>query len=84
MKRETSQQKPRKFKKSSDPTTKSYTQQNWKIWMKWTFFSRQIPNTKVNLDQINHLNSPINPKEIEAVIKISQTKKGLGPSSFSG
>jgi hypothetical protein len=23
-------------KKSSDPTTKAYTQQNWKIWMKWT------------------------------------------------
>jgi hypothetical protein len=25
-------------KKSSDPTTKAYTQQNWKIWMKWTIF----------------------------------------------
>jgi hypothetical protein len=24
------------FKKSSDPTSKAYTQQNWKIWMKWT------------------------------------------------
>jgi hypothetical protein len=23
---------------SSDPTTKGYTQQNWKIWMKWTNF----------------------------------------------
>jgi hypothetical protein len=25
-------------KKSPDPTTKAYTQQNWKIWMKWTIF----------------------------------------------
>jgi hypothetical protein len=26
------------FKKLSDPTTKAYTQQNWKIWMKWIIF----------------------------------------------
>jgi hypothetical protein len=26
------------IKKSSNPTTKAYTQQNWKIWMKWTSF----------------------------------------------
>jgi hypothetical protein len=25
-------------KKSSDPTTKAYTQHNWKIWKKWTIF----------------------------------------------
>ena len=25
-------------KKSSDPTTKGYTQQNWKIWIKQNFF----------------------------------------------
>jgi hypothetical protein len=29
-------------KKSSDPTTKAYTQQNWKIWMKWTIFKTNI------------------------------------------
>jgi hypothetical protein len=23
-------------RKSSDPTTKAYVQQNWKTWMKWT------------------------------------------------
>jgi hypothetical protein len=28
----------------------------------------------LNQDQINHLNSPITPKEIEAVIKVSQSK----------
>jgi hypothetical protein len=27
-----------KFKKSSDPTGKAYTQQNWETWMKWTSF----------------------------------------------
>jgi hypothetical protein len=35
----------RKSKTSSDPTTKGYTQQNWKIWMKWKP-PRQIPGTK--------------------------------------
>jgi hypothetical protein len=30
---------------------------------------------KLNQDQINHLNSPITPKEIEAVIKSLSTKK---------
>jgi hypothetical protein len=33
----------------------------------------QIP--KLNRDQINHLNSSISPKEIEAVIKSLLTKK---------
>ena len=27
-----------KKKKSSDPTTKAYTQQNWKTWIKWAIF----------------------------------------------
>lgn len=31
-------QKLRKFKLSSDPTTKAYTQTYWKIWRKWTIF----------------------------------------------
>jgi len=36
--------------------------------MKWKIFYRyQVP--KLNQDQINHFNSPITPKEIEAVIK---------------
>jgi hypothetical protein len=33
----------------------------------------QVP--KLKLDQVNHLNSPITPKEIEAVIKSLPTKK---------
>jgi hypothetical protein len=32
------QQNLRKFKISSYPTTKGYTPNNWKNWMKWTIF----------------------------------------------
>ena len=66
-------------KKSSDPTTEAYTQQNWKIWKKDNFLDRyQIP--KLNQGQINHLNSSITSKGIEAVIKSLPTK---GPDVFS-
>jgi hypothetical protein len=42
--------------------------------------------TKLKQDQINHLNSPITPKGIEAVIKSLPTKKKKkiqGPDGFS-
>jgi hypothetical protein len=38
---------------------------------------------KLNQDQINHLNSPIIPKEIEAIIKSLPTKKRPGPDRFN-
>jgi hypothetical protein len=41
----------------------------------------QIP--KLRQDQINNLNSPITPKEIEADIKRLSTKKSPGPDEFS-
>jgi hypothetical protein len=41
----------------------------------------QVP--KLNQDQINDLNSPISPKEIEAVINSLPTKKSSGPDGFS-
>jgi hypothetical protein len=41
----------------------------------------QVP--KLNQDQINDLNSPISPEEIEAVINILLTKKSPGPDGFS-
>ena len=37
----------------------------------------------LNQDQINHLNSPVTPKEIEAVIKSFPTKKSPGSDTFS-
>jgi hypothetical protein len=41
----------------------------------------QIP--KLNQDQINNLNSPITPQEIEEVINSLPTKKSPGPDGFS-
>ena len=41
----------------------------------------QIP--KLNQDQIHHLNSLINPKEIGTVIESLSTKKSTGPDGFS-
>jgi hypothetical protein len=61
-----------KSKTSSYPTTKGYTQQNWKAWMKF-LVRYQVP--KLNQDQINDLNSVISPKEIKAVINSLPTKK---------
>jgi hypothetical protein len=41
----------------------------------------QVP--KLNQDQINDLNCPISPKELEAVINSLPTKKSQGPDVFS-
>jgi hypothetical protein len=41
----------------------------------------QVP--KLNQGQINNLNSPISPKEIEAVINSLPTKTSPGPNGFS-
>ena len=37
----------------------------------------------LNNDQVNYLNSPINPKETEAIIKILPIKNSPGTDSFS-
>jgi hypothetical protein len=42
----------------------------------------QVP--KLNKDQVNDVNIPISPKEIEAVINSLSTKKIPGPDGFTG
>ena len=39
--------------------------------------------SELNQDQVNDLNSPISPKEIEAVINILPTQNSPGPDGFS-
>ena len=51
--------------------------------MKWTIFLERYQVPKLNQDQINHLNNPISPKEIEAVINHLPTRKSPGPDGFS-
>jgi len=41
----------------------------------------QVP--QLNQEQINHLNNPITPKEIETAIKHLPSKRSTGPDGFS-
>jgi hypothetical protein len=75
MKREISQQILKKSKTPSDTSTKGYTQQNWKTWTILPEFLDRYQVPKLNQDQINDLNSPISPKEIEAIINSLPAKK---------
>jgi hypothetical protein len=51
--------------------------------MKWTISWTDTRHQKLNQDQINELNSPTSPKEIEAVINSLPIKKSPGPDGFS-
>jgi hypothetical protein len=68
-------------KKSSHPTIKYYTRQKCILQkhilenlVEMDNFQTDNRYPKLKQDQINHLNTPITPKEIQAVIKISQPK----------
>ena len=61
-------------KKSLDPTTKAYTQKTGNLDEMDIFLDRYQVE-RLNQDQINNLNSPKYPKEIETVINILPTKK---------
>lgn len=47
-------------------------------------FLGKYQGPKFNHDQLNHLNTPISPKEIEEVIKSLTTSKSPGAGSLSG
>jgi hypothetical protein len=74
MKRETQQQKLRKFKKFIRTYYKNlYSTKLENLAEMDDFLDRyQVP--KLNQQQINYLNYPISPKEIEAVIKSPPTE----------
>jgi hypothetical protein len=46
-------------------------------------FLERYQVTKINQDQIGHVNSPIAPKEREAVIKSLPTKTSPGSEAFT-
>ena len=46
-------------------------------------FPHRYQVSKLNHDQINYLNNPISPKQIEAVINNHPTKKSAGPDGFN-
>ena len=61
------------IKKSSNTTTKLQSTKLENLYEMDNYLNRyQVP--KLNQDQINHVNCPITPKEIEAMDKISQPK----------
>jgi hypothetical protein len=75
--------KKKKKTKSFDSTTKVYTQLNWKIWLKCTIFLNIYQVPKLKQDRINHLNRPITPKEIKAVLNsLPINKKCPGTDGF--
>jgi hypothetical protein len=80
MKREIYQQHQRKSKKSSDPTTKALTKLENLDEMDNFLGRYQVP--KLNQDQINNLNSPVSPKEMETATNSLPTKKSIGPDGF--
>jgi len=70
---------PEKYpKKSSDPTTNAYIQQNWKNLDEMEYIIDRYKIANLNQDQKNHLNSLITSKEIEAVLKSPNQEKKQG------
>jgi hypothetical protein len=64
-------------------TTKAYTEQNWRENLDEMDNLDRYQVPKLNQDEINNLNSPIFPKEIETVFNSLPNKKSPGPDRFS-
>jgi hypothetical protein len=65
---------PTKSRESLESTLKTCIQVNWKIQITVKFLDT-YNQPKLNQEDINHLNSPITCKEIEAVIRISLQRR---------
>jgi len=83
MKRETWQQKTRKFKNIIRSYHKNLYSTKLENLNEMDNFLDKYQVAKLNQDQINHVNSLTNPKEIEAVIKNLPNKRSPGPDEFS-
>ena len=51
--------------------------------MKWMFFKERYHIPKLNQEQVNYLNRPTSPKEVEKDIKNFPTKKSPWQGGFS-
>jgi hypothetical protein len=83
IKRETWQEKLRKFKKLSNLITKACTQQKLGNLDEIDDFLERYHLSKLNQYQVNHINSPVITKKIEAFIKNLPTTKSPRPDCFS-
>jgi hypothetical protein len=82
MKRETQEQKWRKFKKTIRSYYKSLYSTKLENLDEMVGFLDRYDIPKLNQEQINYLNRPTLHKEIEEVIKNLPTKKRPGPHGF--
>jgi hypothetical protein len=70
--------KNKQKKTTPDPTTKAYTQQNWKNLDEMDDFLDRYQLPKLNQGHVIYLNRPISTKEIQEVIKCFLTKNPPG------
>jgi hypothetical protein len=73
----------RKFKEFLGLISKACTPQNWKNLNDIDDYLNTYQLRKVNQDQVIYQNNTITPKEIQAVIKSSLTKRSPATDDFS-
>jgi hypothetical protein len=74
---------PEEIHNTISPSTKGYTQKKHENLDEMDKFLDRYQVPKLNQDQVNDLNGPISPKEVEAVINSVPNKKSSGPDGFN-